>query len=188
MSLSVVLDMIVVVMLGVTIYYAAVLKGRLATLRSDETEMQAELAAFSDAAGKAEASLANAKGRISVAEAGTITADGAAILAKGKEVSDDLNFLIERGDALANRLVDLVREARVAAATPERGRVFGDTIGGADPVGSLPRLLRPDAVFQDVGKTPTPRQNVAGIEVTPDPAPALSTAEKALMNKLRAVR
>jgi len=185
MSLSIVLDVIVVVMLGVTIYYAAILKTRLATLRKDETEMQARLAAFSDAAAKAEASLANVKGHVPFAGAG---AGGAEIVAKSKEVIDDLNFLIERGDAMADRLVKLVREARVAAVTPKHGQAPKNAAGGADAVGSSPLLLRPDAVFRGVGKTPPSRQDQVGVDVVPHSAPALSTAERDLMNKLRAVR
>jgi len=186
MSLSVGLDVIVVVMLGVTIYYAVVLKTRLATLRKDETEMQATLAAFSEAAAKAEASLANAKGHGPFAEPG---ADGAEIAAKGKEVIDDLKFLIERGDAMADRLVQLVREARVAAAAPERGQALGNAAGGKDAVVPSPSsLLRPNAVFRDAGKTPVSRRDVVGVDAVPHPAPALSTAERELMNKLRAVR
>jgi len=185
MSLSIVLDVIVVVMLGVTIYYAAILKSRLATLRRDETEMQARLAAFSDAAAKAEVSLANAKGHVPFAGAG---AGGAEIVAKSKEVIDDLNFLIERGDAMADRLVKLLREARGATTAPEREQALGNTVAGTDPVGPSLSLLCPEAVFRDAGKTPPSRQDQVGVDVVPHSAPALSTAERDLMNKLRAVR
>jgi len=195
-----ILDGIVIVLLGVTIFYAVVLSRRLAALRAAEGEMGAKLEAFDAAAAKAEASLAAIK-QATPPEAGEAAAGrpGAGrplderAEAQVAALKDDLTLLIARGETLADKLEAQVRRARGAATRDGDGD--GDRHGdGARPANALqravkggalgtPPMVRPRARAKAAAASPAPPA-LAG----PDAARGRSAAELALSRKLRSPR
>lgn len=108
-----VLELILVALLGVTLVHAVRLERALRILRQDRTALGEAIAGFDDSARQAEAGI----GRLQSA-----TAESAQLLGRrldqGAMLKDDLAFLIERGEAVADRLDGLVRTGRTVTASP----------------------------------------------------------------------
>lgn len=108
------LELILVVLLAVTLVHAVRLERALQSLRTDRAALGNAIAGFDDSARQAEAGI----GRLH--SASTDTANVLTqCLNKGASLQDDLAFLIDRGEALADRLDTLVRGGRqLAQAIP----------------------------------------------------------------------
>lgn len=114
MDYKLVLDLIVAILLAATIAYAAVLNNKLNQLRKNRDDLAKLVAAFNDATVRAEAGIPKLK-RASE-EASSTLLDR---VEKAQSLRDDLAFMIERADAMANRLEGTVRTARgESKATP----------------------------------------------------------------------
>ncbi len=137
MDYKLVLDLIIAVLLAATIAYAAVLNSKLNQLRKNRDELAKLVAAFNDATVRAEAGIPKLK-RASE-EASSTLIDR---VEKAQSLRDDLAFMIERADAMANRLEGSVRSARSDArptpAAPARGPAPRPT--SAPAMGPLPTL------------------------------------------------
>lgn len=108
------LELILVVLLAVTLVHAVRLERALRSLRTDRAALGDAIAGFDDSARQAEAGI----GRLHSASTNTANVL-TQCLNKGASLQDDLAFLIDRGEALADRLDTLVRGGRqLAQATP----------------------------------------------------------------------
>ena len=115
MSLSLLLDSVVIVLLLATIGYAAVLNRRLTRLRAAKDDMEALLREFGEAGAKAQQALAALHGE---GQATATRLDG--LLEQAKSLSDDLVFLIDRGGRLADGLAASEAGAPEGKAAPKR--------------------------------------------------------------------
>jgi hypothetical protein len=101
------LDIILIVLLGATLFQAVRLERALGMLKRDRASLEALVAGFNASTNQAENGIARLR----------MAADGAGRqiegqITKSTELKDDLAFLNERGDRLADRLETLVRAAR----------------------------------------------------------------------------
>jgi hypothetical protein len=117
------LSIAVILLLAATLFHAVRLERRLGVLRRDRAALEALVKGFNDATIRAEAATARLRG----------AAEGAgkalsAQLEAAEGLKSDLAFLIERGEALADRLDAGVRTARQAApaAAPAARPALGD--------------------------------------------------------------
>jgi len=108
-NLDWVLELVLVALLALTMVHAIRLERALRTLRSDRVAFGDAIAGFDSSARQAEHGI----GKLQAA-----AAESAQMIARRVEqaavLKDDLAFLTERGEALADRLDDLVRAARTA--------------------------------------------------------------------------
>lgn len=130
MVLSLMLDTILAVLLVVTISYAVVLNRKIGGLRRHRGELEKAAASFEQAIGRAEESV----GKLNVS-----TTALQQRMVKAQELVDDLSFLIDRGEAAADRLENEVRTAR----KPRDGGSIHALAAGARPAtarsGEVPR-------------------------------------------------
>ena len=103
MSLAVALDILLVVLLALTVVYAAVLNRRLRVLRYDRKKFEKFAASFSKATVRAEKSVGRLKESAD---------DLSRHITLAQTLRDDLTFLIDRGGSEADRLEQTVRSAR----------------------------------------------------------------------------
>jgi chromosome segregation ATPase len=107
------LEIVLVGMLGVTLFHAMRLERALGVLKRDRATLEALVAGFNDSTRQAEQGIERLRA----------TADGAGRqIARQAEAAtalkDDLGYLTERGEQIADRLDGLVRSARPLAAQP----------------------------------------------------------------------
>jgi hypothetical protein len=180
-TLSILLDGLLAVLLGTTIVYAAILNRKLRQLRQGEAEMKVLLKEFNGAAAKAEANLGQM--RLLAGQATTARgADGPGELAalrqeleRGHALKDDLAFLVDRGEALADRLASAISEARDAARP-----------GAPVNLSAVPLPTPPALKSADAGKAA--KATSAPAAAAPGKAGGPSVAERELLKALRAAR
>ncbi len=132
------LEIVLVVLLGATLFQATRLERALGVLKRDRASLESLVVGFNASTNQAESGIQRLRA----------TADGTgreieAQLAKSVSLKDDLTFLTERGDRLADRLDTLVRSARPlvqerptqASAAPNHGAP-DRAANGADTRGS----------------------------------------------------
>jgi Domain of unknown function (DUF6468) len=167
--MSILFDGLLAALLATTIVYAAILNRKLKQLRESEGEMKRLLGEFNTSSAQAEISLGQLKALASQAQAGRGVfggRDGALDLPalrqqmdRGQALKDDLAFLVDRGEAIADRLVETISDAREAA--------------------------RPNAPVNLSAVPVTPMPSAAA---KPRSAGASSVAERELLMALRAAR
>lgn len=113
-SIDWILELGLVGLLGVTLIHAVRLERALKSLRQDRTALGQAIAGFDDSARQAEAGI----NRLN-----SVASDTAQVLVQrlelGSSLRDDLQFLIDRGTTVADRLDGLVRATRhTAGAQP----------------------------------------------------------------------
>ena len=123
------LELVLVGMLGATLFHAVRLERALGVLKRDRAMLEALVAGFNASTRQAEQGIERLRA----------TADGAGRqIARQAEMAtalkDDLTFLTERGERLADRLDSLVRAARPMAADA------GPVMAGSDRAEAEPRL------------------------------------------------
>ncbi len=164
-----ILDGIVVVFLVTTIVYLRIVNDRLKQLRRKGDDLAKVIAMFNEATARAEAGIP--KLRKAAEETGVALQER---VEKAQSLRDDLAFMIERADAMADRLEQAVRVAREeirapapSAAVPPSGPVVRT---------APPRMAPPPAAPQPA----------------PAPEPELdderSEAERELLRALQSVR
>jgi hypothetical protein len=104
------LEIVLVVMLGATLFQATRLERALGVLKRDRASLESLVIGFNASTHQAESGIQQLRA----------AADGAgrnieSQLSKSVSLKDDLAFLTERGDRLADRLDTLVRAARPLA-------------------------------------------------------------------------
>jgi hypothetical protein len=139
MDYKLILDVIVAILLATTITYAVMLNQKLMQLRKNRDDMAKLVSAFNEATARAEAGIPKLKR--AAEEAGSILQDR---VEKAQSLRDDLAFMIERADAMANRLEGSVRTARgEAKPTPSQPSSSSSNTGAsAQP---RPSMARPAA-------------------------------------------
>jgi len=113
MDYKLVLDVIVAALLVVTIVYLWMLSQRLSQLRSNRDDLAKVVMSFNDATARAEAGIP--KLRKAAEETGQALQER---VEKAQSLRDDLAFMIERADAMADRLEEAVRVAREEIRAP----------------------------------------------------------------------
>jgi hypothetical protein len=187
MTLSIGLDILLVLLLIAVLVYAVILNKRLTQLRANKDELARVISNFNEATIRAESSIPRLK-----KAADEVRAALEDRIDKAQSLRDDLSFMIERGDSMANRLEGSVRMARgesmppparlqpsppqnpampppMAQRAPERPQTARPTIKSSSAEGRLePRLSEP--------------------RFSPDDLEARSEAERALLKALQSVR
>jgi len=114
------LDVAIIALLGTTIGFAAVLNRRLAAWRQDRGEFERLIKDFTRAAERADTAIARLKTASEAAQ------PLEAAMAKVEGLREDLSYLIERGEPLADRLMQAVRMTRPSASGFEAARAEPD--------------------------------------------------------------
>lgn len=203
MSLSLVLDILIVALLVPTIIFAWVLNGRLADLRRNRDELARLVGTFNDATHRAESGIP--KLRKAADEAGRALQDR---VEKAQTLRDDLAFMVDRAETALGRLEDGIRANRGRGGEPVRESVArgeptrGSSGGGRTVTSGVPA---PPPIPGRAGGGGGVR-TAAGLSPpapAPSPAPASgledgdddffvederSEAERELLRALRSVR
>lgn len=111
MTISTILDVVVILLLLPTIVYAVVLNRKLSVLRKSREELSKVVNSFNEATMRAEAGIPKLKK--AATEANQTLKDR---VDKAQTLRDDLAFMIERAEELAARLEGAVRAARIEGA------------------------------------------------------------------------
>jgi len=111
------LEILLVALLAATLFHALRLERALGVLKRDRGEMQALVDGFTGATRHAEAGIDRLRGAVDGAGRSV-----ASQIQQAATLQQDLGFLIERGEALADRLDRLVREARPLNTAPRDAR------------------------------------------------------------------
>jgi len=107
MDWKILLDLVVSGLLVATITYAVRLNNRLGALRKNRDDLAKIIVSFNEATVRAESSIPKLKRAAEEAGAGLQER-----VEKAQSLRDDIAFMIERADAMANRLENAVRSAR----------------------------------------------------------------------------
>lgn len=126
MPFGLILDIVVAVLLVVTICYAVMLNRRLAKLRRDKEELNALARTFGDATVRADDAIGKLRATASTLEQR---------ITKAEQLRDDLVFLVERGGTTADRLEQLVRQARDDIGVVPQPRPAEASAASVRPVG-----------------------------------------------------
>jgi len=113
MSLPLIADATVALLLLATIAYIAVLNRRLAMLRNDKAQLERLVQNLNVAVGSAQSGVAELR-----QAADELGRDLDKKVTVGQALRDDLNYLVERGGSLADRLEGTIRAKRGEAAAP----------------------------------------------------------------------
>ncbi len=91
MAFGLILDVLIIILLGATIGYGAVLSRRLASLRAHQSELRGLIATLNEATGHAEAGIAGLK-----AGAEQVGAGLQASIEKARRLNEELSYRMER--------------------------------------------------------------------------------------------
>jgi hypothetical protein len=118
MILKLALDVLMLALLGATVFYCVVLSRRIDILRRDATAMQAVVAGFHDVAARAEMGAASLK-----ALAGEGTAELRKRVEEAGVLRADMDALIARGESVADTLMEATTAARERTAAPRHAGI-----------------------------------------------------------------
>lgn len=134
-------EIVLVLLLVATLYYAMRLETRLGVLKRDKAELEKLVAGFNEATLRADAAVQKLRS----------TAEGAGReLASRQDAAEtlrnDLQFLLDRGERIADRLDDLVRASRplVPVAETHRSAATGAARGVASEAARALRAAEPE--------------------------------------------
>ena len=117
MPYTLIIDIAVAVLLVVTIGYAITLNKRLSRLRADKKDLENLARTFGESTQRAEENINHLR---TIAQALDIQME------RAQSLRDDLTFLSDRGSSAADRLEELVREARDGlGVVPKPARTSG---------------------------------------------------------------
>lgn len=156
MPYTLIIDIAVAVLLVVTIGYAVTLNQRLQRLRKDKKDLENLARTFGESTMRAEDNINQLR---TVAQALDIQ------MGRAQSLRDDLAFLNDRGGSTADRLEELVREAR-------------------DGLGVVPK---PPSAAQDTGKPKpmAPKMPLTASKEESDNVGGRSEAERELLRALK---
>ncbi|WNJ99073.1 DUF6468 domain-containing protein [Thalassospiraceae bacterium LMO-JJ14] len=161
MPYTLIIDIAVAVLLVVTIGYAMVLNKRLNRLRKDKKDLESLARTFGESTQRAEENLNQLR---TVAQALDIQ------MQRAQTLRDDISFLADRGGSTADRLEDLVREARDGLGVVPKPP--STSVNGAQP------RKAPEVEPREAEAPQTGRGSSTGIEPR-------SEAERELLRALR---
>ncbi|MCW8915305.1 MAG: DUF6468 domain-containing protein [Magnetovibrio sp.] len=171
MQIGLILDSIIVVLLVLTITYAARLNQRLSQLRGDKKELQALAKTFADATAKAEVGIKSLK----------ISSDELhAEVEKAQALRDDLEYLVERGGRTADQMAASVSTPQKPSSrsngrsdlVEDEGLLIEEAIRAAKPLANP----RPEPHSEPRSK---PNMFAAKPALQPNTAPTVSPAVQA---------
>jgi cell division septum initiation protein DivIVA len=174
MDYKLILDVVVAVLLVVTIVYAWVLNQRLTQLRRNRDDLAKVVTSFNDATARAEAGIP--KLRRAAEETGQSLQER---MEKAQSLRDDLAFMIERADAMADRLEQSVRGAR------EEIRVPPPATAAPGPAHAPAPAPRPASLRM---APPAPLTSAVPSALDPELEDERSEAERELLRALQSVR
>lgn len=178
MPFSLILDICVAILLMVTIGFAMTLNKRLTRLRNDKKDLEVLARTFGEATKRAEDNINQLK---VIAQALDIQ------MGRAQTLRDDMTFLVERGGSAADRLEDLVREARDGlGAVPQAARpsMSSGKVGIETRDDEQARRSAGPDLSRRAAAPDTPRR---GLTAEPDGFEARSEAERELLRALRDV-
>jgi len=113
------LELALIILLVATLFHAVRLERALGVLKRDKAELQKLVAGFNASTQHAEAGVARLRA----------AADGAGKhvaqqIETARSVQSDLEFILDRGERLADRIDNLVRSGRAAAEAPRDPEPF----------------------------------------------------------------
>ncbi len=161
MTVSLIVDVIVLGLLVVMIPYIVRLNKRLSMLRRDKAQLEKLATTFAESTRRADESLNGLK---------TSAENMQRKLDSGQALHDDLAFLLERGEKAADRLEDLIRESR--PETP-----------GTQPVVASPSTASQTPAAPLVAKRSAPP--VSTVNNENDEGTLRSDAERELLKAIR---
>jgi len=138
MTISTILDVVVILLLLPTIVYAVVLNRKLSVLRKSREELSKVVNSFNEATMRAEAGIPKLKK--ATTEANQTLKDR---VDKAQTLRDDLAFMVERAEELAARLEGAVRAARVEGGPVAAPNTYAAT--AAAPVSAAARAAETSA-------------------------------------------
>ena len=151
MTISTILDVVVILLLLPTIVYAVVLNRKLSALRKSREELSKVVNSFNEATMRAEAGIPKLKK--ATTEANQTLKDR---VDKAQTLRDDLAFMIERAEELAARLEGAVRAARVEGTPAPAPNTYA--AAAPAPVNAVARVM---------AETPAPARNFAPAQAAP---------------------
>lgn len=155
MPYTLIIDVAVAVLLVVTIGYAVTLNRRLQRLRKDKKDLENLARTFGESTLRAEENINQLR---TVAQALDIQ------MGRAQSLRDDLAFLNDRGGSAADRLEELVREAR-------------------DGLGAVP--TPPRAAETPAAKTPAQKRTMTATKDETQDVEGRSEAERELLRALK---
>jgi len=187
MDYKLILDVIVAILLATTIAYAVMLNQKLMQLRKNRDDMAKLVAAFNDATARAEAGIP--KLRRAAEEAGSTLQER---VEKAQSLRDDLAFMIERADAMANRLEGSVRTARGEVKPSPSSSAPSSSSAASASASAAPRpsMARPAATTSPLSGLAGLASLTAGMTAGGDSdfEDERSEAERELLRALQSVR
>jgi phage-related minor tail protein len=132
MNTAILLDILLAALMVATIVYAVILNRRLAAFRQGKEELQALIAAFTASTEKARSGIDQLR------EASEQSAKALqTVIGDARAMREDLGFLVDRGAAIADRLVYDGRGPKRPAAPSSSA----PSAPSSDPVASLRKIL-----------------------------------------------
>lgn len=172
-TIGIVLDLALMALLGVAIYYGVRLNRQVAIIRAGREQLESLIKEFATATGRAETALGELK-----TEVGETLDQARQSAHKAGALCDDLEFLIKRGEKLADGLEGAVRSGRSA---PAPGADTGPATRSAPR--NAPSLADPSAMPSPVtdpeGRALAARPEDRPVPATGQPAKDSNAAKKA---------
>ncbi|MAO90393.1 MAG: hypothetical protein CMM78_03425 [Rhodospirillaceae bacterium] len=125
--ISIGFDVALMICLGVAIYYGVRLNRQMAIIRSGREELQSLITEFTQATSRAETALSELK-----SDVGATLNDARQSAHKASALCDDLEFLIKRGEKVADALEIGVRASRKGSADPASAEARSDLRAAPD--------------------------------------------------------
>ena len=147
------IDIFVAILLISAIGYGMILNRRIVALRRDQGNLERLATSFQEATKRAEASV----GKLKKAAQGSSEVLNEGIDAATR-IREDLNFLVERGEQLGDRLENSIRSVESSTPLDRNGKQPKKLINPVEPIDDFPPLKVPERLSQ------RPRDNVTSFD------------------------
>lgn len=151
--MSLMIDIFVAVLLISAIGYGMILNRRIVALRRDQGNLERLATSFQEATKRAEASV----GKLKKAAQGSSEVLNEGIDAATR-IREDLNFLVERGEKLGDRLENSIRSVESSTSLDKNAKQPKTLINPVEPIDDFPPLKVPERLSQ------RPRDNVTSFD------------------------
>ena len=137
--MSLMIDIFVAVLLISAIGYGMILNRRIVALRRDQGNLERLATSFQEATKRAEASV----GKLKKAAQGSSEVLNEGIDAATR-IREDLNFLVERGEKLGDRLENSIRSVESSTSLDKNAKQPKTLINPVEPIDEFPPLKVPE--------------------------------------------
>ena len=151
--MSLMIDIFVAVLLISAIGYGMILNRRIVALRRDQGNLERLATSFQEATKRAEASV----GKLKKAAQGSSEVLNEGIDAATR-IREDLNFLVERGEKLGDRLENSIRSVESSTPLDKNAKQPKTLINPVEPIDGFPPLKVSERLSQ------RPRDNVTSFD------------------------